>query len=492
MNVEPKVYEKKLHEVWLHQSFNSPLKTVCGDEVKILEAGVLNEDYAGPDFLNARIRIGNLVYVGDIEIDNDYNDWKNHGHNIDNKHNKVVLHASLTNNNNQQYVYTKDGRRVPTICLSNYINDEKLKEAANDLESIPHNKSQIKCAHLTNEIDFYTKKKFISQLGVDRFKKKCLKIESRLKEILFIHKMNIKEPVITYDLQPEFQQQEFKSTDFQPKHLWQQLFYELVFEALGYSKNKSIMQRLAMSVNIQFLNKLGHDGETIRRFESALFNVSGLLPTKESIEEVDTPNYINQLYRDWEILKRIYDGEMYNKADWHFFKLRPQNFPTIRIAGGAKFLESLLFNDLLGTISKKFSEIRNLNVLINSIRSLFVIRGKGYWRTHYIFGKPANDEIKYFVGAARADEIVINVILPFFYIYFNIFKEDELAKKILKIFSIYDQKADNKIVREVAEGLSAKPFLKKTLLSQGMLELFRNFCSKRRCLECEIGKMIFN
>ena len=492
MNFAPKVYETKLHEIWLLQAFNSPLKTVSRDEVSILEPGSLNEDTAGPDFLNARIRIGNLVYVGDIEIDTDYNDWKNHGHNIDNKHNKVILHASLINRNNQQYVYTKDGRRVPTICLSNFISDKNLINANEEFTHSASNNSQIKCAHLTKDIDFHFKKKYISQLGIERFKKKCSKIENRLKEILFIQKMNLKEPVISFDLRPEFQNQQFDGAEFKPKEIWQQLFYELVFEALGYSKNKSIMQRLAMSVDIQFLNKLGNDSETIRRYESALFNVSGLMPNPEAFSNSEITEYYTQLSEDWEILGRIYDGQKFDKTEWHFFKLRPQNFPTIRIAGGIRFLEMLLFNDLLGTIAQKFSEIRNLSVLVNSIRSLFVIRARCFWKTHYVFDQPAKDEIKYFVGAARADEIVINVILPFFYIYFNMFNQEELAKKILKIYNIYDQRADNKIVREVSEGLNTPAFLKKTVLNQGMLELFRNFCSKKKCLECEIGKFIFN
>jgi hypothetical protein len=492
MSVATKIYEKKLHEVWNHQSFNSPLKTVNGDDIKILEAGILNDDTAGPDFLGARIRIGNLVYVGDIEIDKDYNDWKNHGHNIDNKHNKVVLHASLTNLNNQQYVYTKDGRRVPTVCLANFIDDKNLTEAAEKFVPQTNNNTQIKCAHLTAEIDFHIKKSFVSELGIERFKKKCAKIENRLKELLFIKEMNLREPVIGFDLRPEFQKKDFHNIDFRPIELWQQLFYELVFEALGYSKNKTIMQRLAMSVNIQFLQKLGHDSETLSRFESALFNVSGLIPTKESLGEKIIPEYLTALNNDWEILKRIYDGHIYNKADWNFFKLRPQNFPTIRIAAGVRFLEALLFNDLLGVISKKFHEIRNFNVLVNSIRSLFVLKAKGFWKNHYVFDQPSKDEIKYFVGASRADEIVVNVVLPFYYIYYSLFDEEEMSKKILKIYTTYDQRADNKIVREVSEALHANAFLKKTLLNQGMLELFRNYCSKRKCLECRIGKMIFN
>ncbi|MBU1098375.1 MAG: DUF2851 family protein [Bacteroidetes bacterium] len=491
MQTTPKIYERKLHEIWLSQDFSNPLETLSGEEIVILDTGILNEDTAGPDFKNARIRIGNLVYIGDIEIDSDYNNWKSHGHNIDNKHNKVILHASLTNKNNQHYVYTKDGRRVPTICLSRFIDKTDLHEFETSFKGEDEN-SQLKCSHLSDTVDFHLKKRFISELGMQRYQKKCEKVYNRLKELAYIKELHLKEPVIGYDLKPEFENKKFEPEAFHDKEIWQQLFYELVFEALGYSKNKNIMLRLAQSVNITFLSKLGTINESLSFYESALFNISGILPEKSKFDNIQIPEYINKLYTDWEIIKRVYDGQTFYNADWHFFKLRPQNFPTIRIAGGVKFLESLLFEDLLNIISKKFSEIRNLNVLINSIRSLFVIKGKGFWKTHYVFEQTSKDEIKYFVGAARADEIVVNVVLPFFSVYFDLFNEPELRKKILKIYNIYDQRSENKIVKEVADGLNTTNFLKKTVLTQGMLELFRNYCSKKKCLECEIGKIIFN
>ena len=106
--------------------------------------------------------------------------------------------------------------------------------------------------------------------------------------------------------------------------------------------------------------------------------------------------------------------------------------------------------------------------------------------------QPANGEIKYFIGASRADEIVVNVILPFFAVYFEVFGNRNVSKKILKIYGIYEQKSENQIITDVAEALKLKDLMKRTIYSQGMIELFRNFCSKNKCLECEIGKMVFN
>jgi hypothetical protein len=180
------------------------------------------------------------------------------------------------------------------------------------------------------------------------------------------------------------------------------------------------------------------------------------------------------------------------ETQWHFFRLRPQNFPTVRIAAGARILKELIHGNLINVITKKITEIHNLNVLINSLRSLFVIKSSGYWRNHYIFDRPANGEIKYFVGASRADEIVVNVILPFFALYFEIFGNTSLTKKIMKLYGIYEQRAENQIINDVGSALNLAEQINKTILSQGMIELFRNYCSKNKCLECEIGKDVFN
>jgi hypothetical protein len=141
---------------------------------------------------------------------------------------------------------------------------------------------------------------------------------------------------------------------------------------------------------------------------------------------------------------------------------------------------------------KKISEIHNLTVLINSLRSVLIIRGEGFWRNHFVFDQPANAEIKYFVGAARADEILVNVILPFFTVYFDIFGKPPLSKKILRMYQVFEQKSDNQIITDVSKGLQLEEYSKKTIYAQGMIELFRNFCSKNKCLECEIGETVFN
>ena len=491
MGTNRKIFETQLYDIWKKKQYESDLKTLDGDDVDILDIGVQELDTGGPDFKNARIRIGNLTYVGDIEIDNDYRDWKTHGHNIDNKYNKVILHASLSNKFNQPYVYTKEGRKVPSICLDRFI-DENLISKVEKKINVTVGESQLKCSSKIESVPNNIKEKLLTDLGIERFKKKCNKVHKRLKELIYINELKIKEPVFKYDLPPDFDEKPVDKTKFQTKEIWEQVFYEMLFEALGYSKNKLIMMNLARSVRMDFIKKFRNEKNYLELIETALFGVGGLLPKENEIIPEKMSAYVSRLVRDWQVLKKIYDGRTYNEPDWHFFKLRPQNFPTIRLAAGARFLYQISEKNFVGVISKKLSEIRNLTVLINSLRSLFVMKAEGFWSQHFVFNKPGNTDIKYFVGAARADEIVVNVVLPLFAVYYEIFGDKKTAKKIYKLYTIYKQKSDNKIVRDVAEEIKMSEQVKRTVYSQGMIELFRNYCSKNKCVECLIGKQVFS
>ena len=490
---EPKISENILYDIWKKQHYNTSLKTVNDDDISIIDVGTHCSDDAGPDFKNARIRIGNLTYVGDIEIDSDYADWKSHGHNIDNKYSKVILHVTLFNKGGYGFVYTRDGRKVHSICLSEFI-DKKFIDVISP--EVNHDReeqnSNLKCQNVIESLDPDIKESFIQKLGIDRFDKKCKKVFTRLKELQFLKELNVNEPVISYELSHEFHDKKFVHSDFSSKEIWQQLFYEMIFEALGFSKNKNQMLSLAQAANLKFLSKIETDGILTEKYESALLFISGIIGNINHGTERQSQEYYERIFLHWQSISPFYDGKFLDESIWHFFRLRPQNFPTVRIAGGARIIKELLHNNLIGLIAKKIIEIHNLTVLINSLRSVFVIKAEGFWKDHYVFDQKAGAEIKYFVGASRSDEIIVNVVLPFFSVYFEVFGNPAASKKILKLYSIYEQRAENHIINEVAESLKFSDHVNKTVYSQGMIELFRNFCSKNKCLECEIGKVLFN
>ncbi len=485
------VSEEMLYKFWINHKELGQLKTISGDDIEILDVGVFNGNEGGPDFKNSKIRIGNFVFVGDVEIDSNYSDWVNHAHNLNNHYNKVILHVSLYNKQNNEYVYTRDGRRIPNLCLSNYLSPKILSTMSNPTENKPNTNTSLKCVEDLKALSEEKKIQIISKMGIERLNKKCERILNRLKELAYLNSLSIKEPVISYNLSPEESTKKLDTKALEKNEIWEQIFYELIFEALGYSKNKVPMYELAKAAEIKFIKTL--NGENfIDKIEAALFNIANLFNDNLKADSENLSDYIKNIVKNWQKIKHLYDGKILTDIEWHFFKLRPQNFPTIRIAGGARFLNQLINHNLINVIVKKIKEIHNINVLIGSVKNLFVIKADGYWKEHFVFEKPIKNEIKYFVGIQRADEIMVNVIFPFFLVYFEVFKQPENGKKILQMYNVFTQNIDNSIVEEVAELLGMSKYIEKTIITQGILEIFRNYCSKNKCPDCPIGVEIFN
>lgn len=491
MNPVPKIAEKVIHEIWIEQHFEDELTTISGESVHVMDIGSHNVDCSGPDFHNSRIRIGQLVFVGDIEIDNDYSDWKAHGHSEDKKYNRVILHLTLHNKNNHPFVYSQEGRKIHTLCLAHFLSKETLALYNYEPETVTGSLSPLKCSEHNSSVDVTIKTELLYELGIERFKKKCEKMYARLKELAYIKELNLHEPVIGYDNQA-FYDREFSYHDFQDREIWKQLFYEYLFEALGYAKNKTIMLSLAQSVNVSFFQNNRFGDNRLKFIKACLFNIAGLIPENGKIKTEEGINYSKSLREIWEHVKMKYDGRTFENIDWYYFKLRPQNFPTLRIAGGAVLLEKIIYENLLGKIIKKFEELRSHDLLIKKVKSYFMVFSYGFWRKHYVFDQPAEKEIKFLIGESRTDEIFVNVVLPFITIYGEIYGSTEISKKAFEIYSEYNQKADNSIVRFISQSLCLEDTVKKSIYGQGMIELFRSYCLKGKCRNCSIGKASFS
>ncbi len=488
-----KVPEKFLYEIWKEQNFAKELTTRDGQIIHIVDAGTENKETGGPDFKSARIKIGNITYMGDVEIDSFYSDWKNHGHSINKKYNKVILHAYFNSDGNKSFVYTAEGRKVQSISLSDFIKTDITTIIQKALLSEKRSKiNKMPCMEVNREVSENEKLDFVFNLGVKRFKSKREKMLERLKELSYLKDMNLKEPVIKYELDENFYNRSFTKKDFSHPSIWQQLIYESVFEALGYSKNKEIMKNLAKSVLIDFFGGINKKEDFVTYAEAVLFHVAGLVPDPVTVKDSQSIEYVRNIVEKWNEIKDGYDMNMYNAAQWHFSKLRPQNFPTIRLAGGARLLDRLLHGNLIEESLDRTDKIDNILKLTNALRSLFIVKAEGYWKYHYVFDQKAKEPIKYFLGASRADEILVNIILPIISIYFEIFDKKEQSQRAIKVYLNFYQKSENNLVNEISSTLQLHDAWKRSVLYQGMIELFRNYCSREKCLECEIGKKVFS
>jgi hypothetical protein len=488
-----KINEKFLYEIWKKQDFDKVLITQENEKITIVDAGTENTELGGPDFKNARIKIGNITYQGDVEIDLYHSDWKNHGHFLNKKYNKVVLHAVLNNNSNEHFVITQEGRKVQSILLESFLKKDLRTDIHQAILSERENRLEHKmpCSELNSIVTKKEKLAYMFDLGFARFRHKRDKMMQRLKEITYLSELNLKEPIIRYDLDENFNNRKFVSKDFSNKAIWHQLIYESVFEALGYTNNKDIMRRLAEAADIRFFNTLIENEDFVSIAESVLYNVAGLIPDVESLPDEETTEYSRKIYQQWKKIAKKYDGRTFHSVNWHFFKLRPQNFPTIRIAGGARLLNRLLKENMVENIIALFKKTNNPRRLASDLRALFMVKAQGFWKKHFVFDQPSKVDLKYFVGFSRADEIIINIILPIISIYFEIFNKHDLTKKVLKLYLNYYQIGDNSIVIEVVNTLALDDAGKRTVFHQGMIELFKEFCTKEKCLECNIGKKVF-
>ena len=491
MKTNPKIPEELIYKIWEEKRIDASLTTAEGLSIEIIDCGVRNTDEAGPDYRHARIKIGNITFAGDVEIDTLHSDWKAHGHNLNQRYNKVILHAVLSNDSSYPFVVTQSGRKVPTLSLEGYLSATIKQNIQQDLKAI-QSEDEIKmpCSQLNHNVDRREKLSYLKNLGLLRFRKKCEKNIERLKEIVLLNELQIKEPKVFHDFHKEISNREYVQKDFEHLELWQQLYYEQLFEALGYSKNKDIMLKLSKAVDIKFFKTI--DDLNKEKIESILFHISGMFPDVIDIANEETSEYMRNSLDLWMAIKNNYDSGLLNKNEWNFFKLRPQNFPTIRIAAGARLLEKIIIHEQFIRIINIFKQNSDINKLITKLRNEIIIKGEGYWAGHYNFNKETKTKLNYFIGLGRADEIVINIILPIYSVYFEIHGDKDLSQKVLNLFLNYYQKEGNHLVDQINDILGLKNEKFRSVYYQGMIDLFRNYCIKNKCIECEIGKKVFN
>ena len=491
MKTNPKIPEELIYKIWEEKRIYSSLTTADGLSLEIIDCGERNHDEAGPDYRNARIKIGNITFNGDVEIDTLHSDWKSHGHNLNKRYNKVILHAVLSNDSSYPFVVTQSGRKVPTLSLEKFLSSSIKQNIEQDLKAIQsEDEIAMPCSQLNHKIGRREKLNYLKNLGLQRFRKKCEKNIERLKELVLLNELNIKEPKVYHNFHKEISTRVYTQKDFEHLELWQQLYYEQLFEALGYSKNKDIMLKLSKTIDIKFIKSVNQINK--EKIESILFHISGMFPDVINITDEETSEYIRKSLDLWSSIKNNYDSGFLNKNDWNFFKLRPQNFPTIRIAAGARLLERIVMHEQFTRIVNIFKQHTDSNKLITKLRNEIIIKGDGYWSEHYNFNKETKTKLNYFIGLGRADEIIINIILPIYSVYFEINGNKEQSQKVLDLYLNYYQKEGNHLVDQINNTLGLKNEKFRSVYYQGMIDLFRNYCIKKKCMECEIGKKVFN
>lgn len=420
--------ESFLHYIWQLQYFRkADLKISSGESLQVLAPGSRNAD-AGPDFSGARIRIDNLEWRGSVEIHIRASGWNDHKHSADDAYEKVILHVVWEND---KPIIRTDGTAMPTLELKDKIEPvlwERYKNLYVSTELIP-------CGTRWNAIPEIHKLSTLDSALMQR-------LETKVKTVMQLLTRN--------------------------NNNWEQTCYQLLCRNFGFTINAEPMFRLSELVSYAFIQK--HLDKRLQ-VEALLFGAGGFL------DDASDDEYVLLLKREYDILRRKYslDGRQMNLSQWKFLRLRPANFATIRIAQLAALLEGQrnLFSKIIETTNHK------------QILQLFETEQSAYWLSHYRFGVKSKTAVPPF-GESSIQNVVINTVAPLLVAYGKIHDESsylELATDLLQNLPA----ENNKIIRQ---WLSLNMNVKTAFDSQALIELYKNFCMKRRCLECGVGSWL--
>lgn len=490
------ISEKTLRQIWRGQSFYKlPLLTNEGKEIKVVSPGKSNPD-GGPDFLDAQIYIGGTLFTGDVEIHKNIENWKQHTHETDPKYNRVILHVVLSNKNSNNYsIKTKSKRAVPTVCLESYISLEQLQnEYFND-----STRRTLKCYDINEGIGGDIIRNWLHKLSVERLEYKVRRIEERLKELIRFEKL--KEPAARYgeipvEVSPEEMpnfEPEYSANDFTNIHHWEQVLYEYTMEALGYTKNQFAFLKLARLLplnKLKLINQSQESEEKVFAYEALLFRYAGLLPSIEKVNEKESRAYVAKLKNTLTNLN-VNSDEM-NEAEWQFFRLRPENFPTIRIAGASRIIDRIISSALFKSIIKITSdEDLSNDGKLKHIVAFLKVDADSFWQNHFTLDKKSDQRIKVLVGKERVIEIIINVVIPILLLYARIFKKREIRQNALNIFESIKSSKTSSLIRTINSELIRDRFKIDTApMYQGAVQLYKFYCAEEKCDECEIGRRV--
>jgi hypothetical protein len=399
----------------------------------------------------------------------------------------------MTSNSITTSTRTLSRRSIPLLVLHPFL-DPALQEVLlrSLLDEDANRAHHLSCAGLNDTVPIEVIVQWIHKLASDRLELKVRRFEERLKQLSDERRAIIREPYPRYygnleEIPPP--RKEYTRRDFSVRSLWEQLLYEALMEAMGYSKNRSPFLTLAQAMRLDMLRQ--HSLADTHTMMALLFGAAGLLPSPRTLADKASRAYVRSLRRRWKEVKGEFKGKRLNEGDWLFFRLRPHNFPTARLASVCFILPSLFANDGFQRLIGSFSgDISSPSRRIESLAALFVFTPDDFWRHHVHFREPAGRS-GVALGNARVNEILVNVIIPMALLYARVFNNAAIRTNAHKALSSLRASPDNLITRTIQRDLlGTRAALETAGLQQGAIQLYKFFCLPGRCQECAIGKQI--
>ncbi|HLT23860.1 MAG TPA: DUF2851 family protein [Ignavibacteria bacterium] len=438
--------------IWENPAYYNDIRTTDGRIVEILDYGKRNQD-SGPDYKNSKVKIHNVIYSGDIEIHRTFKDWKDHNHKKDGKYNKVILQVVMWPDEPGKMILpvAKKVREIPTVVLSEFLSSS-IHSIWKEIINNPSEKFRLPCYPDGMNVLDSIKKPWVEELSIERLRYKTRRFKTAV------------------EMLPHLKSERTK---------WEQVFIEFVFEALGYSKNKEQFRRLAHKIEIVKLRKMKLSPVQL---DAVLFGAAGFLKDERHKDE-----YITALKADWTRLRSRLGIDPLDKSEWHFFRLRPPNFPTVRIAYASALLYEVVYGELFKEIVLTFE---NQDKPIQKIVEMLIsFAPHPYWESHYNFGKQRKTSREVSIGKERVTDIITNVMLPLLFFYSKKFEKTALEEKVLASYFFTKRLTQNEITRVMERQLSFK--VKSVSQEQGIIQLHNFYCIKGKCSQCKIGKEVF-
>ena len=413
--------ERLLQYIWQFQYFNkSSLATTAGEPLLIIYPGNYNTQQ-GPDFNAAKIKVSNTTWAGHIELHINSSDWQKHRHSGDPNYKNVILHVVWKHDSKEELPF-------PTLMLEDKISRlllDRYDEWMNQTAFIPCEKN----IHAINDLHWISWKE---RLLVERL----------------LHKS----------------QTVFQYLDVNNDH-WEETFWWMIARNFGMSQNADAFEKIARSIPINILAK--HKNQ-LHQVEAFLVGQAGLL--NRDFEE----SYPKMLKNEYQFYKAKYQLA---PAEYplFFLRMRPANFPTIRLAQLAMLVHTSLH------LFAKINEADSLD----AIRDLLNVAASDYWHYHYLLDEPADFKEKK-LGANMIDNIIINTIAPMLFAYAQYHVEHSFRDKALNW--LMEMSAEKNNITKGFTGLNI--VCKNAFDSQALIQLKNEYCNKRRCLDCAVGNKL--
>lgn len=413
--------EAFLQFIWQYQYFNrSALATTDMEEVEVIDPGIPNRNQ-GPDFLDARIRVGKTIWCGPVELHVRAGDWSHHGHDGDPQYGNVILHVVWEDDVGAAYPVPvlELGGRIPRVMEDTYLGWMR-------------NLRRIPCEVQLLSQGLSPSRAWLTGLLEERLQRRSDEIISRL-------------ALCGGD--------------------WETAFWWQLARNFGYCVNADAFEDMARSLHPTLLGRNRH---SIQQLEAMLLGQCGLLEVRP------TEAYVELLQREYRFLKHKY-GLQPVRTQVKFLRMRPHNFPTVRLAQLAM---------LLHRIERPFSRLLAVQTVEEAER-LLTVTANDFWHYHYRLEKAAGFMEKT-LGQGMVDNILINTLVPFLYAHAHQSGRTDLRKRALTWLQ-ETRPERNAAIQVFMDGGGKAASAADT---QALLHLEREYCSRKRCMECEIGRCL--